>query len=57
MEELKVIFKKKNLKNLSKIKFKVISPLWNTEPEKYMNDLLDSNFDFIMTSVSSDGLR
>ena len=34
----------------------VISPLWNTEPEKYMNDLLESKFIFIITSVSSDGL-
>ena len=33
-----------------------VAPLWHTEPEQYMNDLLDSNFDFIMTTVSSDGL-
>ena len=33
-----------------------ITPLWDSEPEKYMDDLVDSNFDFIMTNVSSDGL-
>ena len=34
----------------------MIAPLWNTEPESYMNELIDSKFDFIMTTVSSDGL-
>jgi len=40
-------------------KFNVISmaPLWNSEPLQYMNDLLDSNFEFIMTTVSSEGLN
>lgn len=33
-----------------------ISPLWGSEPEQYMKNLLDSNFEFILTSVSSDGL-
>ena len=33
-----------------------ISPLWDTEPEQYMNDLIDSHFNFIMPTVSSDGL-
>ena len=35
---------------------KVISPLWNKEPESYMQELLDNNFEYIMTTVSSDGL-
>ena len=35
---------------------KSFSPLWESEPEQYMKDLLDSNFEFIITSVSSDGL-
>ena len=34
----------------------VITPLWKINPKKYMNDLIDSNFKFILTSVSSDGL-
>ena len=33
-----------------------ILPLWETEPKKYMNELIDSNFRFIMVTVSSDGL-
>lgn len=39
-----------------KLGLSVLSPLWDSEPKKYMNDLIDSNFDFIMTTVSSDGL-
>lgn len=39
-----------------KLNLIVIAPLWDTEPEIYMNELIDSNFDFIMTTVSSDGL-
>jgi len=35
---------------------KVISPLWNKEPTSYMQELLDNNFEYIMTTVSSDGL-
>ena len=41
----------------SKLDLIPITPLWNTEPEQYMNDLLDSNFSFIITSVTClDGL-
>ena len=40
----------------SKMGLKALSPLWNYEPEKYMNDLINSEFNFIITSVSSDGL-
>ncbi|MFQ5497919.1 MAG: diphthine--ammonia ligase [Nitrosopumilus sp.] len=40
----------------SKLDLIPIAPMWNTEPEQYMNDLLDSGFNFIMTTVSSDGL-
>lgn len=39
-----------------KLGLSVMSPLWDSEPKKYMNDLIDANFDFIMTTVSSDGL-
>ena len=35
---------------------KIISPLWNKEPESYMNDLLDENFEYIISAVSSEGL-
>ena len=40
----------------SKLNLIVMAPLWNTEPEQYMNELIDSDFEFIMTTVSSDGL-
>ncbi|MFQ5783041.1 MAG: diphthine--ammonia ligase [Nitrosopumilus sp.] len=54
---IKSQFQKEKFENIcSKLDLSTVSPLWNAEPEKYMNDLLDSNFDFIMTTVSSDGL-
>ena len=54
---IKSQFQKEKFENLcSKLNLNVLSPLWDTEPEQYMNDLLDSNFEFIMTTVSSDGL-
>jgi len=40
----------------SKLNLVVVAPLWETESQQYMNDLLDSKFNFIITSVSSDGL-
>ena len=39
-----------------KLNLKSISPLWDTDPKQYMNELVDDNFDFIITSVSSGGL-
>jgi len=50
-------FQKEKFESLC-VKLNLISlaPLWNTEPKKYMNDLLDSNFHFLMITVSSDGL-
>jgi diphthine-ammonia ligase len=50
-------FQKEKFESLC-VKLNLISlaPLWNTEPKKYMNDLLDSNFHFLMITVSSNGL-
>lgn len=54
---IKSQFQKEKFEGLcSKLDLVAVSPLWNTEPEQYMKDLLDANFDFIMTTVSSDGL-
>ncbi len=54
---IKSQFQKEKFETLcSKLDLIVVTPLWNTEPEQYMNDLLDSNFVFIMITVSSDGL-
>ena len=33
-----------------------LAPLWNSDPTQYMNELIDNNFNFIMTTVTSDGL-
>lgn len=33
-----------------------LAPLWGADPLQYMNELIDNNFNFIMTTVTSDGL-
>ncbi|MHA7647660.1 diphthine--ammonia ligase [Nitrosopumilus sp. S4] len=54
---IKSKFQKEKFESLcSKLNLITITPLWNLEPIKYMNDLVDSNFEFIMTTVTSDGL-
>jgi len=54
---IKSQFQKEKFETLcSKLDLIAVTPLWNTEPEQYMHDLLDANFVFIMTTVSSDGL-
>jgi diphthine-ammonia ligase len=54
---IKSKFQKEKFETLClKLNLISIAPLWETEPKKYMNDLLDSNFHFMMTTVSSDGL-
>jgi len=35
---------------------KIVTPLWKINAKEYMNDLINSSFKFIITSVSSDGL-
>lgn len=50
-------FQKEKFKNLcDKLNLKSITPLWNCNPLEYMNELVSSNFVFIITSVSSGGL-
>jgi predicted ATP pyrophosphatase (TIGR00289 family) len=50
-------FQKKRFENICKENdLNILTPLWKTNPEEYMNDLIDSGFKFILTSVSSDGL-
>ncbi|MBI3842027.1 MAG: diphthine--ammonia ligase [Thaumarchaeota archaeon] len=39
-----------------KLHLKMISPLWRIDQKKYMKDLIDSKFKFIITSVTSEGL-
>lgn len=40
----------------SKLNIKLISPLWHKDQTEYMKNLIESDFHFIITSVSSDGL-
>jgi len=40
----------------SKLALEIISPLWNKDQKNYMNTLIDSNFRFIIVSVTSSGL-
>ena len=54
---IKSKFQKEKFETLC-LKFNLVSvaPLWEIEPKIYMNELLDSDFNFIMITVSSDGL-
>ena len=50
-------FQKKSFEKICKeSNLSIVSPLWGIDPKEYMNSLLNSNFEFILTSVSSDGL-
>jgi ABC transporter with metal-binding/Fe-S-binding domain ATP-binding protein len=54
---IKSKFQKEKFETLcSKLDLIAIAPLWNTKPEQYMYDLINSDFLFIMITVSSDGL-
>jgi diphthine-ammonia ligase len=48
--------KEKFEKICNKLNLKVVAPLWDTDPKKYMSDLIRDGFDFMLISVSSDGL-
>lgn len=39
-----------------KLSLKIISPLWRIDQKQYMKKLIESDFKYIITSVSSDGL-
>ena len=54
---IKSKFQKEKFETLClKLNLVSIAPLWETDPNDYMNELLDSNFNFMMVTVSSDGL-
>ena len=54
---IKSEFQKEKFESLcSKLSLRLVSPLWNIEPIYYMYDLVGSGFDFIMITISSDGL-
>lgn len=51
------IYQKKRFESLcKKCGLEVFSPLWGMLPHDYMNKLLDDNFEYVITSVSSGGL-
>jgi predicted ATP pyrophosphatase (TIGR00289 family) len=50
-------FQKNHFENVcNKLNLKIISPLWNIDQKQYMKKLIEFDFKFIITSVSSDGL-
>jgi len=50
-------FQKKRFENICKENdLNILTPLWKMNPKEYMNDLINSGFKFILTSVLSDGL-
>ncbi len=50
-------FQKNNFENVcKKLGLKIIAPLWGINQKEYMKKLIESNFEFIITSVSSGGL-
>ena len=54
---IKSQFQKDTFQNVcSTLDLEIISPLWDLDPSNYMNDLVSANFDYIIVSVSSDGL-
>ena len=54
---IKSKFQKEKFETLClKLNLISIAPLWETNPKEYMNELIDSNFHFMMITVSSDGL-
>ena len=50
-------FQKTKFESVAKdLGLQVVSPLWQKNQTQYMRTLLDSGFEFIITSVSTDGL-
>ena len=54
---IKSQFQKEKFESLCvKLDLVSVAPLWGTDPLQYMNELIDNDFNFIMTTVTSDGL-
>jgi ABC transporter with metal-binding/Fe-S-binding domain ATP-binding protein len=54
---IKSNFQKNRFDNLcQKLNLKSFAPLWDLDAKQYLDELISSNFDFIITSVSSGGL-
>ena len=51
-------YQKDNFSSIcEKNNLKIVSPLWNMESESYMKELLSENFEYVISTVSSDGLN
>ena len=54
---IKSKFQKSNFEKIcQKLDLKLFSPLWEKDPYLYMEELIQKKFEFIISSVSSDGL-
>ena len=54
---IKSVFQKERFESICKINnLESITPLWKLDSQQYMNELIENNFEFILTSVSADGL-
>ncbi len=54
---IKSNFQKERFESVcQKLDLKSVAPLWNTDAQKHMSDLLGAGFSFIVTSVASEGL-
>jgi len=54
---IKSQFQKEKFESLcTQLDLIAFAPLWDTEPVQYMNELIENDFNFIMTTVTSDGL-
>ena len=50
-------YQKNNFTSLCKKNdLEIVSPLWNKESSLYMQELIDNDFEYIISAVSSDGL-
>ena len=50
-------FQKTRFEGVAKdLGLEIIAPIWKKDQKQYMNELLDHNFEFIITAVSTDGL-
>lgn len=50
-------YQSSRIENICKeLKIKCINPLWHMNPEDELKELIDNNFEFIITSIAADGL-
>ncbi|MEM5772244.1 MAG: diphthine--ammonia ligase [Candidatus Aenigmatarchaeota archaeon] len=51
-------YQRKIIENIcEKNQLKLVSPIWNVNPEKYLRNLISSNFKIIFTAVAAEGFN